>query len=145
MGQLACRYAAVPGAAAARTTTPLEQSAAGLRAEGEALVAELRRWKEEWAEGVHAANSNSNHDNRQNDGDLFTSGGGFGSGFGGGRGGGLGGAGGGGARASGAGGGPLNLTRHDPSVAGVGLSAAKLAPMLSGAVFTVGLYNVESS
>lgn len=26
-------------------------------AEGEALVAELRRWKEEWAEGVSAANA----------------------------------------------------------------------------------------
>ena len=45
----------VPGAAAASTTTPLEQSASGLRAEGEALVAELRRWKEEWASNLGSA------------------------------------------------------------------------------------------
>mmetsp|Transcript_40557 Transcript_40557/g.100239 ORF Transcript_40557/g.100239 Transcript_40557/m.100239 type:complete len:229 (+) Transcript_40557:131-817(+) len=44
----------IPGAENFAASTPLEQSAAVLRAEGEALVVELRRWKEEWAEGVYA-------------------------------------------------------------------------------------------
>jgi hypothetical protein len=80
--------------------------------EGAALVEELRRWKEEWAEGVSVANAR----------------GGGGEGWGGGGGGGHGGG------AIGGGGG---FTRNDPSSAGCGLSPASLAPMLSGAVFTL--------
>mmetsp|Transcript_29950 Transcript_29950/g.74966 ORF Transcript_29950/g.74966 Transcript_29950/m.74966 type:complete len:273 (-) Transcript_29950:811-1629(-) len=68
--------ATVPGAAAARTVTPFETSVVALRAEGEALVAELRRWKEEWAEGVYYASNN----NGGSGGNFHTSGGGGGGG-----------------------------------------------------------------
>lgn len=136
----------VPGAEAVRTSTPLEQSAMALRAEGEALVAELRRWKEEWAEGVHAANHrpNTRQNNNGDDDSFFASGAGGrgGRGFGGGFGfdsssnhGVTGGSKFG--RTAGGEGGVANLTRHDPSGVGIGLSAAEIAPMLSGAVFTV--------
>ena len=103
--------AVIPGAERApRATGGIGNSAAALRAEGAALVEELRRWKEEWAEGVSVANARG--------------GGGEGWGGGGGHGGG----------AIGGGGG---FTRNDPSSAGCGLSPASLAPMLSGAVFTL--------
>ena len=105
----------VPGAGAAYTTKPLEQSAVGLRAEGEALVVELRRWKEEWAEGVYAANNNHHHHRQNSPGDANAS---FRSVPGSGP------------------GGIANLTRNEPSGA-VGLSPAEMAPMLSGAIFTV--------